>query len=472
METQKRSVSNSRSPLGLTATLAEYVAGAASRPMTQELQRIVRNGFIDTVAVMIAGRNETVTRIARQWVRTRASALKESRLLLGNERAGARDAALVNGVAAHALDYDDVGLQGHPSAVLVPALLAEGERMGCSGAALLSAYVVGHEVWSELISRDEDLHHLKGWHPTGIFGTLGAAAAVAALRGLDASRVGHALGLAASMASGLAANFGTMAKPFHAGQAAAHGIDAVDLAEAGMTAAADILEHPKGFLAALSPAGRVNLEPPSADFGTPPRLALLGLTVKKYPMCFAAHRVIDAALDLVRAHDIHPAQVRTMEATVGPAQASMLRNARPSTALEAKFSLQFAIAAPLVARACGLAELDDEFVQRPEVQTLFDRLVIRTVYTSHSSEPTLAESDRLVLHLADGRVLDSGDVHAARGDASSPLSDEDLTVKFLDCTRALEHARTLALLEAMLRLPDLASVSQMPSVALTDDTTL
>lgn len=446
---------------GLTARLAHYIAGEGRPPLTPVQERIVRTGFTDTVAVMLAGRDEPVTRVAQRWIAARASTPRNARLLLGSQTAAARDAALVNGVAAHALDYDDVGLQGHPSAVLVSALLAEGDRLGSSGAALLAAYVAGHQVWAELIARDADLHHLKGWHPTGVFGTLGAAAAVAALRGLDAGRARHALGLAASMAGGLTANFGSMAKPFHAGQAAAGGIDAVDLAEAGMTAAPDVLEHPKGFLAALSPAGRVNLAPPPAGFGDPAALAHLGLTVKKYPMCFAAHRIIDAALDLVRANDVQPQDVQSVLATVGPAQASMLRNARPQSGLEAKFSLQFAVAAPLVARACGLAQLDDGFVRRPEVQAHFERVEIRTVDTRHPAEPTLAASDRLVLCLKDGRTLDSGEVRFARGEPPDPLGDGELEAKFMDCTRSLAPAARRGLLDALLGLPGLQSIAQL-----------
>jgi 2-methylcitrate dehydratase PrpD len=295
-----------------------------------------------------------------------------------------------------------------------------------------------------------------------VFGTLAVAAAVAALRGLDASRATHALGLAASMAAGLTANFGSMAKPFHAGQAAAHGIDAVDLAEAGMTAATDVLEHPTGFLMAVSPAGRIDRTPPTRDFGQTPWLAKLGLTIKKYPMCFATHRVIDAALDLARAHDVDPSLVDSIEATVGPAQASMLRNARPRNGLEAKFSLQFAIAAPLVARACGLAQLENAFVQRPEVQALFERVRVHTVNTAHPTEPTLAASDRLVIKLKDGRLLDSGEVFTARGDASMPLGEDELTAKFVDCTRSLGPGRSHALLEALLRLPQLRTLSEIP----------
>lgn len=449
-------------PLGLTARLGAFTASAPGRNMSARLQAIVRNGFVDTVATMIAGRSEPAVQIAWRWASARQSAGHgQAHALLGQELMSSRDAALVNGVAAHALDYDDVGLQGHPSAVLVSALLAEGERLGASGHDLIEAYVTGHEVWAELISRDQDLHHLKGWHPTGIFGTLGAAAAIAALRGLDADRAAHALGLAASMAAGLTANFGSMAKPFHAGQAAAHGIDAVDLAQAGMTSAPDVLEHSKGFLTAISADGRVNREPPLGDFGLIPRLESVGLTVKKYPMCFATHRVIDAAMDLIRANDVSPAQLVSAEATVGPAQASMLRNARPASGLEAKFSLQFAVAAPLVARACGLEQLEDAFVQRPDVQSIFGKLSIRTVNTSHPTEPTLAQSDRLVLELSDGRRLDSGEVFFARGEASAPLSDEDLAVKFHDCARAIEEAPRTALLDALLALPETPSVSRI-----------
>ena len=454
--------SPTRPPPGLTARLGEFIVGTPRRPVSARLQKMVRNGFVDTAATMIAGRAEPVTLIARQWAASRQSpGPGQVHVLLGKERMSARDAAMVNGVAAHALDYDDVGLQGHPSAVLVSALLAEGERLGSSGSALLNAYVAGHEVWAELISRDQDLHHLKGWHPTGIFGTLGAAAAVAALRGLDAHRASHALGLAASMAAGLTANFGSMAKPFHAGQAAAHGIDAVDLAQAGMTAAPDVLEHPKGFLTAISADGRVNREPPPAGFGLVPRLEFMGLTVKKYPMCFATHRVIDAAMDLVKAHDLSPSQLVSAEATVGPAQVSMLRNARPASGLEAKFSLQFAVAAPLIAHACGLEQLEDAFVQRPDVQSVFEKLSIRAVNTAHPTEPTLARSDRLVLELSDGRRLDSGEVFFARGEPSAPLGDEDLAAKFHDCARAVEEAPRTALLDALLALPEAPSVSRI-----------
>lgn len=444
---------------GLTRQLGEFIAGSGGLEMPEAVRRTVRNGFVDTVATMLAGRAEPVTAIVQRFAQS-PLAVQEASILFGPLRSSARNAALVNATAGHALDYDDVALQGHPSVVLVPALLAEGERLGASGRELMRAYVVGYETWAELIGRDEDLHHLKGWHPTAVFGTVATAAAVAALRGLDAPASSHALGLAASMAAGLTANFGSMAKPFHAGQAAAHGIDAVNLAAAGMTAAPDVLEHRTGFLAALSPKGRVRLEPLARPLGQELRIADLGLTIKKYPMCFATHRTIDALLDLAKAHDIAPDAVEEVRATVGVAQASMLRNHAPKRALEAKFSLEFAVAAALLARRVGLAQLQDDFVCRLDVQALMERVRIATTHTSCAYEPTLAASDRVVVRLRDGRRFDSGEICGTRGDARTPLDDAELQAKFRDCCEGVDDLDTGRLLESLLQLERLADVRQ------------
>lgn len=447
---------------GLTASLAAFASRPEAIELDAAIRRTVIDGFTDTAAVMLASRDEPVTQVVRRFVRARQSTASEARLLLGAERASARDAALVNATAGHAMDYDDVGLMGHPSVVLASALWAEGERLHAGGGALLRAYVVGYEVWAELISRDTDLHHRKGWHPTAVFGVVAVAAAVAALRRLDAGRTGHALGLAASMAGGLTANFGSMAKPFHAGQAAANGIDAVNLAESGMTAAPDVLEHPTGYLAALSPAGRVDREPPASAMGRSPRIARLGLTVKKYPMCFATHRVIDAMLDLVRAHGLKGEAVRDVRATIGIAQATMLRNHAPATALEAKFSLEFAIACALVAGKVGLAELNDAFVRRDDVQALFGKVRIATTDTVCEHEPTLAASDRVVIRTHNGRVLDSGEIASTRGDVSTPLARGELEAKFMDCTAAvadLDRARLFRGLQRLDRSDDISTLA-------------
>lgn len=446
---------------GLTRQVAEFTSSASGLELDPAITSMVRNGFIDTVGVMLAGRQEPVTAIVRRLAELRRSGAGEARVLCEDRRLSSRDAALVNATAGHALDYDDVGLMGHPSVVLVPALLAEGERLQASGEQLIRAYVVGYEVWAELIARDRQRHHVKGWHPTAVFGVVAVAAAVAALRGLDVATSQHAIGIAASMASGLIANFGSMTKPFHAGQAAAQGIDAVELAQAGMSAAPDALEHHAGFLAAISPQGQVDRSPCAAPLGQKLRIATLGLTIKKYPMCFATHRVIDAMLDLVQRHESLADEVRAIEVTLGATQASMLRNHRPQTALEAKFSLQFAVAAPLLLGRIGLRELHDEVVRRPEIQHLFDRIYIKTVDTVCPSEPTLALSDRVRIETVSGLILDSGEVSETRGSLASPLSTQELRSKFMDCAAGIPELDAAALFDRLHQLPQAANVAAL-----------
>ena len=161
-------------------------------------------------------------------------------------------AGLINGTAAQALDFDDATLEGHPSAVLVPVALAVAEEVGANGEDILTAMnVAGYEVWAELLRRDSDKYHARGFHPTGLLGTLAAAASAALLYGLNVVQTRHALGIAASFASGLVANFGSMTKPLQTGRAAESGIRAARLAANGYTAADDAIEHPLGFLKAF-----------------------------------------------------------------------------------------------------------------------------------------------------------------------------------------------------------------------------
>ena len=444
---------------GLTDSIAQFVS---SRPeVPEEAARIVRTGFIDSLATMIAGRNEPVVGIVRKFVAARGSSAQDARVLLGAERVAAADAALINGTAAHALDYDDVALGGHPSTVLAPAILAEGEHLGASGADAIRAYLVGYEVWAELLSREPDAYHLKGWHPTAVLGTVGTAAAVAHLNRLSPLACRNALALAASMAGGLVANFGTMTKPLHAGRAAACAIEAVRLAALGLTAAPDVFEHHAGFLAALSPKGRARREAPAADLGRQLRILEAGLSIKKYPMCYATHRVIDGVLDLATAHDLKPQDVRQVNASIGVAQASMLRNHNPLTGLEAKFSLEFAVASALVARKVGLAQLTDAFVGQAEVRAAMAKVNIATLESVCPIEPVFALNDSVTIEMNDGTRLDAGAIRFARGNAMLPLREADLESKFLDCTAGFEDFDAEALYRQLARLGEQQSLGAL-----------
>lgn len=230
---------------------------------------------------MIAGRGEAAAAVLRDALAPLPPG--NSRPWYGNTCCAAPEAALLNGVAAHALDFDDVALRGHPSAVLVPAILAAAQELDAQGARMLDAYVAGYEVWANLVDREHGIHHTKGWHPTGVFGAV--AAACAALRRLDAAACTHALGLGASRGAGILSNFGSMAKPFHAGRAAHSGVLAARLAAAGLTASPDALEHPQGFLAAISPHGNVDRQRPVGPPGRRWQIVERRLNFKKYPTC-------------------------------------------------------------------------------------------------------------------------------------------------------------------------------------------
>jgi 2-methylcitrate dehydratase PrpD len=439
---------------GLTHVLAAFAEAPPALPA--EALRIAKSGFIDAIATMQAGVHEPVVRAVREFVRARQSSAAQASILLGTELAQASDAALVNGTAAHALDYDDVALGGQPSAVLATTALAEAESLDASGADALRAYIVGYEVWAELISRDPDAHHEKGWHPTAVFGTVAAAAASAHLHRLSAKDCVNAIAIAASMASGLVANFGSMTKPLHAGRAASCGIDAVSLTRLGLSASPDAIEHSVGFLMALSPRGRVDRAGETSELGTRLRILETGLSIKKYPMCYGAHRVIDGVVDLAAAHDLRARDVRAVHVTVGPAQAAMLRNHVPTNALEAKFSGEFAAAAAIVARSVSLQELHDDFVRRPDVQDLISKVTIGTVDTQCPIEPVFALTDRVRIDLADGTTLDSGDIRFARGNAKLPLRDEELRAKFMACVG--DRPRAAGLFEQLGRLESLDGV--------------
>jgi 2-methylcitrate dehydratase PrpD len=413
----------------LTRALGQFIADLRFGSIPAQALPVVHTGMADTVATMIAGSVEDPPNILRAALNPPPG---EASLYLTGPRVPAPEAAWINGTAAHALDFDDVALRGHPSTVLVPAILAEAEAIGASGAQMAAAYVAGYEVWAELAGRDPVHHHQKGWHPTGIFGPIGAAAAVANLRGLDAGKATMAVALGASHGAGLVANFGTMTKPYHAGRAAHAGVIAARLAQQGFTASADALEHPLGFLAAVSPQGQADRSSP-AKVGDDWQILRQGLSVKKYPLCYCTHRALDGVLDLLAAQDLKPDNVAAITVSTSRRNATILRNHRPQTGLEAKFSMQFAMASAIVARKAGLGELTDAFVRRPDVQALLGKVEVQPDDAEDAERSGAAPFDLVVIHTGDGRRLESARVRDERGSPRLPLSHEELWAKFESC---------------------------------------
>jgi 2-methylcitrate dehydratase PrpD len=445
----------------LTRQAANFVAAINAAALPPQCVKVARIGILDCIGVMIAGADEPAPQIVGRMVPTSTS--NDAALAIPSGRKlSAPDAALVNGVAAHVLDYDDVALAGHPSAVLVPAIFAEGWTLGSSGTDVIAAYVAGYELWALLEEMEPGQLHDRGFHPTAMLGALAAAAACARLHRLDAERTTHAIAIAASMAAGLVANFGTMTKSFHAGRAAHSGVLAARLAKEGFTASPDVLEHRTGFMRALSPSGAPRVDGGDLRLGSHWRMPTLGINVKRYPTCYCTHRAIDAMIDLAKAYNLKPDAVAEIRVCTGTTQMLMLRNAQPRNGLEAKFSMQFALVAALAARRVGLSELTDEFVRRPEIAANLGKVTCTTVDETMPDLPPMAPDDRVSVVLTNGEVIEHPPVVFPKGSWARPLAREELAEKFLDCTiRKLDRTHAKELFDQLWALDDLPSLRNL-----------
>ena len=447
--------------MALTQELAAFCVALRYGDIPAAALPFIRTGFTDCVATLVAGRYTEPVRILKE---TLAPAAGESRLFLNLGSASAPEAAWLNATAAHALDFDDAAQKGHLSAVLVPAILAEADALGATGRQMATAYAAGYETWAELLRREPDLYHNHSWHPTGVFGPLAAAAACASLGGLEAGQAVHALGIAASQSSGLIANFGSMTKPFHAGQAAHAGVLSARLAAHGFTASPDALEHPKGLMPGISPNRRADVASP-IEAGRIWKLPRDGVNTKKYPTCFASHRAIDGMLSLLGEHAIQPGQVERLTVTISRRNKSTLRFESPENALQAKFSMQFAMACALLERRCSLMELRDEFVQRDDVRRLM-RLV--EVLPNGNEDPTRAgeaPQDVVVVQTLDGRRF-SRAVDYVRGGPELPLLPGELYGKFETCLAAGGlQAEPRPLFDALMAIDEMSGTGALYELA-------
>jgi 2-methylcitrate dehydratase PrpD len=328
---------------------------------------LLGRAIADTIAVAAPGFAEPVTRAS-----LRAFAGTAARTWSGEGCESREAAVFVNATAAHALDFDDVFLDStvHPSTVIVPAILALDEPL--APAELLAAYAAGL-IAARAVGRRVGMgQYHKGWHATGTFGALAAAAAAARALRLDEAQLRSAFALAAAQAGGIKRNFGTMAKPAHAGFAAAAGVRAARLAAAGVDGARDIFAAGGGF-ADLYGAGDGETDPDDDAFALrPDRIAF-----KLYPCCYAAHRLIGAGLDARAAlgPDVFADGTRAVLA-VPAGSVDLLRNDDPQTGLEAKFSATYTLALALADGPPGLADFADAALRRPGLRGLLERVAI------------------------------------------------------------------------------------------------
>ncbi|MGO4692464.1 MmgE/PrpD family protein [Glaciibacter sp. 2TAF33] len=421
--------------VGVTEALALFAVGGLSE--ADDHSAAVTRALLDTVAVALGAAGSDGERILRAWAGQEAST-GVSTVWTSGGTASSSVAALVNGTAAHLLDFDDVSpsMPLHPSAVLMPALVAVAEARGTSSGRFIAAYNVGAAVFravSELLP--QHVHYARGWHTTSTVGRLATVAALVRLVGADVETARHALGIASSLAAGSRPNFGSMTKPLHAGAAARDGVMALELAEAGFTANPEELEAPSGFLerygdpdaAPVGDAAETLAE--RLDYWGDAWVANWGL--KRYPSCYGTHRGIDAILELRAAGpSVSPVQIR---ATLHPRGTRPLRSAPPTTPTQAKFSLEYTLAAAYLRGPVTLADFTDEAFEDPSVQDLMRSVVIGESPVPPFGPATFSTGYTVVeITFADGTTRSSR-VDVTHGQASDPLTDAELHAKFIDC---------------------------------------
>ena len=427
-------------------TLADIPA-----PVVQRAKTLVT----DFLGVAVAGSVEPQARIVHRFLDEHGGG--GTATVIGcSERTTVPWSALANGVAGHALDFDDVSqtMYGHPTVAVLPAALAAAELVGCGGSTLLESYIIGVEVAVKLASSMKPAHYQKGWHSTSTLGSLGATAAAAKLLRLRGPELHSALALGASQACGLQQNFGTMTKTFHAGRAAQNGIVAALLAQKGFTGDQAILEAPLGFFQVFSGPGNFRAEEAVHRLGKPFEIEDPGLILKKHPCCAFSHPSVDAALEIAARPNFDLSKVDRVEAYIHHLANQVLIHMRPKTGLEAKFSLEGCLALALVDKGLSIRSFIDRSIARAEIQAIIGR-VQRRVIPREKCQPTDFGPATVRVCLADGHTLE-GTVEKAKGTPERPMRLEETEAKYHDCCSGVLSEgvveRSMALLERLERL--------------------
>jgi len=426
------------------SVLSEQIAALRFDSISAHARISAAQCLIDALGVAIAATEEPCVRGIREVVLA-DGATGPARVWGTSVRASARDAALVNGTAAHALDFDDVSavMGGHPTAPVLPAVLALGEEVNAAGPELVTALIAGIETEVRVGSALGSAHYQRGFHTTATAGTLGAAASAARLLGLSPAGVATALGIAATHASGLKSMFGTMCKPLHAGKAASAGVLAARLAAAGYDTARHALEGEQGLLRTLSDSS----DPDALyqPFGQPWHIT--DVLFKLHASCYLTHASIEAALAL-RTEGLTPAAIDTVEISLSPAHLGVCSIPEPRTGLEGKFSVRFAIATALATGRTDESAFTDAAVADPVLVRLRDRVRVVTVDRFDRYAASVTVCDR------DGRVWQaSDDVGKPRWSRTPAEQDERLGAKFDALVTPVLGASRAAALRNLLGTP-------------------
>jgi len=443
--------------ISLTRVLAGKAAALDYDDLPPPARELVRQCVLDYFGVALAGAGDELVRLLIDEMNESGGAPQAS--TIGHElRLPALSAALVNGAAAHALDYDDVNMAmpGHPSVAILPALLALAELRRSSGREVATALVAGYETACRIGAALRPGHYNLGFHSTGTIGSFGAAAACARLLGLDAKTTAIALGIAGTQAAGLKSQFGTMCKPFHAGKAAQNGLLAARLAARGFSSRADVVECVQGFALTHGP----DFAPEAALAEPEGGLHLFANLFKYHAACYLTHAPIECARRLRTDHRLEPDAIAGITLRLDASCERVCNIPAPSDGLQSKFSLRQTVAMALAGvDTASLGAYSAENARDPRLVGLRERVVLDW---QESWPQTLSE---LELELVDGRRL------TARHDAGIPASDiadqgRRLAAKFDSLVEpVLGPPRTRELRETIAALDDLPDIARLTRLA-------
>lgn len=415
--------------MSISQEVSEFVLSKQFGDLEENVVTKAKQHIMDVLGVMIAAANDPIVNIIENYLEEAGGDSRSTVLGVGVKTSPV-NAALANGILAHWLDYDDSSwrLIGHPSAAVLPAVLAVGEAWRKTGEDVITAYILGTEVSCKLGLSAEPQLYEAGWHATGAVGVLGAAAACGYLLKLSVEQLTNALGIAASMSGGLRQNIGSMTKPFHAGAAAQHGVTAALLAKHGFTSSISSLDGKWGFFHNLT-CGTRKGEFSSA--GQPFDIVDPGFFVKPYPSCAATHTAIDAVLALVKEYGITDDQVLNINIGSGPVGPVMLFHNRPRRGSEGKFSMPFVAAMAIIEKKVGLDTFLDSKVSNPRVLNLIDKT--KFYVAPEFAEKSIDEAPAVVkVRLKDGRELVKK-CEQPLGSPANPMSQAQLVDKFKEC---------------------------------------
>jgi 2-methylcitrate dehydratase PrpD len=446
-----------------TTAVIEFVTQSSLEHFPREAVSLAKQCIVDGLGVILAGSTARGSEIVREHIRAGKEAAAEA-TVFGAETFSCRaaSAALANGTAGHALDFDDTqlsssperifGLLTHPTIPPLAASLALGERLGITGGRLLEAYLVGFEVECKMAEAIDPGHYQNGFHSSGTFGTFAAVVSAAKLLDLNADALANALAIASSMSSGIRLNFGTMTKPLHVGRAAQNGVMAAELAALGHTGGHEPLESAWGFFRVFSFGKGFDASQLVGALGNPPSIVTPGVSLKPYPCGSLGHPSMDAMLKLVLTHDVKPDQVQAVRLRAGSNILNPLRYPIAHSELEAKFCPAFMMSAILLRRKAGIHEFTDEFVESGPVQEMMTR--VSTVRDAAIEARGFDRMRSIVeVDLTDGRTLVQEADERYRGGPEKPFTRQELHEKFTDCAslvlRPEAIAKTLDRLESL-----------------------